>query len=356
MNKYTSAASELAEKFRYSGDTLRSKSSGDASGTNRIRDQFFHDGLLVSPLVTPDLAAGLELVCQRLKISENAVEAFIYASPDIQAECLAGSMSKCVIRFSSSLIDLLDRNEFEFVVGHELAHFLLNHGIVRLEQQSNSLEYAIENRAQEISADRLGLVACQSLEIAIRALMKTVSGLSSEHLRFDVGAFVSQLKSAPEAIQVESRFASHPSILVRCRALLWFSLNDVSSSGVEHFSQEQLAKLDKRIKSDMDKFIDGPARQLIAEAKENLSIWVAANHAVQDGTFDKNEQNVIAEMFGESILDKLKNFLSDIPASEVQDKVYERMKVAREELENMTPSGLEDTVRDIQKKIEAKLV
>jgi hypothetical protein len=354
MSNFSTPANEFAEKFRYSGDNLRSQSEGSARGTDRIRGQFFHDGLFVSPAVTPDLAARLNAVCKRLKIQENAVEAFIYASPDVQAECFAGSSSSCIIRFSSSLIDLLNPEEFEFVVGHELAHFLLNHGIVRMEQQINSLEFAIESRAQEISADRLGFVGCQSLEIAIRALMKTVSGLSSEHLRFDVGAFVSQLQNAPEAMRIESRMASHPSILIRCRALLWFSMSDIFSRGVEHFSQEQITKIDSYIRRDMDKFIDGPAKLLIAEAKENLAIWVAANQAVQDGILDKTEQGKIAEMFGKEVLNKLKGFISDISPLEVQDLVYQRMKIAREELESLIPSGLEDTVREIHKKIEAK--
>jgi hypothetical protein len=356
MIKHSAPANEFAEKFRYTGDTLRTQSVGDETGTDRIRGQFFHDGLFLSPSVTPDLANRLDVVCKRLKIEDGAVEAFIYASPDIQAECFAGSSSKCIIRFSSSLIDLLDPEEFEFVVGHELAHFLLNHGIVRMEQQRRSIEFAIESRAQEISADRLGFVACQSLDIAIRALMKTVSGLSSEHLRFDVGAFVSQLQNAPEAIKMESRHASHPSILIRCRALLWFSMSELSNCNRDHFSKEEMLKIDKHIQRDMDKFIDGPAKLLIEEAKENLAIWVAANHAVQDGTFDKNEQSSIAEMFGDDVLEKLKGFISDIPHSEVQDTVFQRMKTAREELESLIPSGLEDTVREIHQKIESKFI
>lgn len=68
----------------------------------------------------------------------------------------------------------------------------------------------------------------------------------------------------------------------------------------------------------------------------------------------KREQNQISELFGETILEKLKNFISDIPISEVQDTVYQRMKDAREELEELIPSGLEMTVKDIQDKIEAK--
>jgi hypothetical protein len=355
MDSFASAARVLAERVRYSKDMLRPKFEGDSASTDKIRNQFFHDGLLVSHSVTPDLANRLGLVCQRLQIPENAVEAFIYASPDIQAECFSGSVEKCVVRFSSTLVDLLNGDEFEFVVGHELGHFLLNHGVARLENQKISIESSIENRAQEISADRLGLVACHSLEVAIRAMMKTVSGLSSEHLRFDVGAFVSQLRSTPDTIQVESQFSSHPSILVRCRALLWFSLSDVSSRGVEQFSIDQLAKVDSRVEKDMDKFVDGPAKRLIEDAKENLAIWVAANYAVQDGVFNKNEQKKFSDMFGELVLKKLKIFLSDIPASEVQETVYERVRAAREDLEQLIPSGLEDSVREIQKMIEVKL-
>jgi len=355
MDNFSSVARLLAEKIRYSNDTLRPKTDGDPDRTDKLRNQFYHDGLLISPSVTPDLAKHLDRVCERLQIPNVAVEAFIYASPDIQAECISGSVSKCIVRFSSSLIDLLDGDEFEFVVGHELGHFLLNHGVVRLENNSESLEYFIENRAQEISADRIGLVSCRSLEIAIRALMKTVSGLSSEHLRFDVSSFVSQLRSAPGSIQVESNFTTHPSILIRCRALLWFSMSDISSRGVEHFSQNQLETLDRRIENDMEKFVDGPAKRRIEEAKDNLAIWIAANHAVQDGAFDKIEQEKIAEMFGGNICDKLKVFLSDIPGSEVQETVYERMKSAREELEILIPSGLEEAVRKIQKRIEVKL-
>ena len=356
MIKHSTLANEYAEKFRYTGDTLRTQSVGDEARTDKIRGQFFHDGLFLSPSVTPDLAKRLDVVCKRLNIEDDAVDAFIYASPNIQAECFASSSSKCIIRFSSSLIDLLDPDEFEFVVGHELAHFLLNHGLVRMEQERRSVEFAIESRAQEISADRLGFIACQSLDIAIRALMKTVSGLSSEHLRFDVGAFISQLQNAPEAIKIESSFASHPSILIRCRALLWFSMSDLSSCNRDHFSKEEKLKIDKNIQRDMDKFIDGPAKLIIEEAKENLAIWIAANHAVQDGAFDKNDQSSIAEMFGDDVLEKLKGFISDIPHSEVQDTVYQRMKVAREELELLIPSSLENTVRKIHQKIESKFI
>jgi hypothetical protein len=354
MDKGVSAARALADRFRYSCDSTRRKTAGDASATNRARNMFFHNGLQLTPAVTPHLADRLSRVCDRLQIPANSIDAFIYAGSEIQAECIAGTASFCVLRFSSALVDLLDEDEFEFVAGHELGHFLLDHGIVRLETQGDSLESQIQQRAQEISADRIGFIACQSLEVAIRALMKTVSGLSKEHLRFDVGAFLSQLRNAPAA-NGASHFTTHPSILVRCRALLWFSLNDLFTRPTEQASVKQLTQLDQRIEKDMDRFVDGPTRRLIEEARENLAIWVAASQSVEDGVFDKREQAVFAEMFGESILARLKNFLTDLPASEVQDAVHQRMKSARDDLEQIIPSSFGQVYSEIQAEISTKL-
>ena len=68
----------------------------------------------------------------------------------------------------------------------------------------------MQERAQELSVDRVGLIACGSVDIAIRALMKTVSGLSSEHLRFDVGTFISQLDKSVKPVDHHAlpRFSS----------------------------------------------------------------------------------------------------------------------------------------------------
>ena len=72
------------------------------------------------------------------------------------------------------------------MIGHELGHFLLDHHHANVGFTSANPEYFRQRRAQEISVDRLGLLSCGSLDVALRALMKTVSGLTERHLRFDV--------------------------------------------------------------------------------------------------------------------------------------------------------------------------
>src|SRR3990172_4646036 len=334
-------ARQLAEMVRYSGDTLRSRGEGHASSTEHIRSLFAQTGLQVTHSVTPSLAASLDKVYERLHIPQGTVDAFVYSSPEIQAECYAGSTKDCVIQFSSGLIDLLDGDDIEFVAGHEIGHFLLRHRITKLESHCENLEYFMQQRSQEISVDRIGLLACRSLDIAMRALMKTVSGLTSKHLRFDVGTFISQLRNVGN-LQIDHAItSSHPSILVRCRALLWFSLNDFYTQGETHFSQEQLRKIDKHIENDLTKYVDGPARKRIEEAKQNLTLWMAAYEAVQNGIFDKQEQANISGMFGEEMLNKLKNFIEGMSAADVQEEIFSRMQSARQELENIIPNSFE---------------
>ncbi|MBL6934419.1 MAG: M48 family metallopeptidase [Alphaproteobacteria bacterium] len=353
MDRYASAARKLAENIRYSGDTLRHYDEGDSAVAGRVLGSVYQNELRVSSEVTPGLADHLKSVCSQLHLPANSVDAFVYASPDIQAECYSGSTQNCILRFSSALIDLLDDDEFMFVVGHEVGHFLLGHGLARIENSADSIEYYIQQRAQEISSDRIGLISCQSLDVAIRAMMKTVSGLTDEHLRFDVSAFIRQLDETPHTGGHHA--STHPSILVRCKALLWFSLNDAFNRGGEDFCRDELLKLDQRIQNDLDKYVDGPAREIIKEAEENLLLWVIANHVVQDGVLDKKEQKTIAELIGEQNLERLKNFLSEIPIPEVRDEVFQRMRTAREDLERMIPTSFEMTFREIEEKVSAAL-
>ena len=184
------AAREFANRLRFSGDTLRPQTDGSRDQTQAVKSHLYRNALQSSPQVTPDLSDRLISVYKNLKVPVESVAAFVHASPEIQAECYSATDTECVLRFSSALIDLLNEREFAFVAGHEIGHFLLEHGLTRKDAHQESIEFMIEQRSQEISVDRIGLLACGSLDVAIQALMKTVSGLSAptlalrrEHIR-----------------------------------------------------------------------------------------------------------------------------------------------------------------------------
>lgn len=333
-------ARKAAEQVRYTGDTLTATSGGDRTISDRLHSLSLHEGLCITDFVAPKLESSICRVVERLNLPRDSIEAFVYPSAEIQAECGASDLTKCVVRFSSSLIELLDDDEFEFVCGHEIGHFLLGHGIINLENAGRNLEFLMQQRAQEISVDRIGMLACGSLETASRAMMKIVSGLSSEYLRFDVTAFLAQIDSIDKLGERSIlQFSTHPSTLVRVRALLWFSMLYSPGKRIACFDAAELRRLDTRIKGDLDKYVDGPTRDLVRTASEELQLWLVAHKVVEDGVFSKEEQKIVEELFGAEILEKLVRFLTDIPDNEIKVKVSQRMNSAREELKVLVPIG-----------------
>lgn len=350
MHDSLNKARETVEKIRFLGDTMRSRNNQVFLGGDRVRSMAFTTGLQISNTLTPSLHKSLKIVCERLFIPLETVDAFVYASSDIQAECFASENQGCVIRFTSALVELLDSREFEFVVGHELGHFLLGHGEVRASQNRISLEYLIQQRAQEISVDRIGLIACGSLSVAIKALMKIISGLDGRHVRFDVGTFLTQLRHLPDSL-CESHFGTtHPSTLVRCRALLWFSLSESYNNVSISDSIKNLVIIDEKIKIDLDKYVNGPAQTEIQEAKNNFAMWLKIHGIMKSGAFTKVEQRIFAEEFSPTVLESVLNFFNTIPKSEIRLEVCKRLSDARTYLESLIPLTFDDQYKQLFKK------
>ncbi len=330
-------ARRLAARIRFSGDA---PGGGECAPVSAEAVRQFHliNELNISPAVTPLLYKNLNIALKNIFIPPRAVTAFVYASSEMQASCFPGDHGDgCIIRFSSALVDILDADEFKFVAGHELGHFLFAHRPPKSAAKRSGLEYLILQRAREISCDRMGLVACGSLEIAIRAMMKTISGLTGEHLRFDVGAFMSQLRRVSGDAAEQVWQTTHPPVLVRCRALLRFSSDIRNADGVGNFSRASAARLDEKIRDDLDKYVDGPARERIAAAKQKVRMWAAARDIAADGVFDKKGQEKFAAEFGHDNLEKMKRFLR-MPKSKIRGAVAAKLKDAERELKTLIPA------------------
>jgi hypothetical protein len=344
MTEPLETARTLAELLRFSGDRVRNRSSGHRSPADRVRATCRENSLRVDRFVTPSLARSLERACDNLQVPTDVIDVFVFASPHLQAECLASSTADCVVRVSSTLIEVLDDSEFQFVIGHELGHFLLGHGIANVEAQAGSLDYLLQSRAQEISVDRIGYHACGSLEATVRAMMKIASGLGSSHLRFDLGAFMSQLQEADQRDVQASAFSTHPSILVRCRALFWFSMLEVETSGASQYSIHDLQKVDERVRSDLDRFVDAPLLRIVSEAKENAKMWCSALEIVSDGVFSAEEQLQFGELFGARALAGLKGLLTDTPVNGVKDMIQTRVNLALTELREVSATAHDEVL------------
>ena len=167
---------------------------------------------------------------------------------------------ECVVRFSSGLVNLMNEDEFNFVLGHEIAHFLLGHDSCAEQSIEHSLESFMIRRAKELSADRIGYLATGQIDKSIHAIIKSASGLDSKFLRFDVSEFISQTKKITSPSRGESRNSTHPSMLIRCRALLWFSMIIKSVEDLNQIDKNKLAEIDNKVLIDLEKFVDGHVR------------------------------------------------------------------------------------------------
>ncbi|MDA0313272.1 MAG: M48 family metallopeptidase [Gemmatimonadetes bacterium] len=336
----------LAARVRFGGDIPLAPPPTAGLVDSELRGYFSQSDVLIGPSLTPGLHDSLEGACARLGIAKEAAPAFVYGSPEVQALCISRTGSDCVIRFSSGLVDLLDEDELAFVMGHEIGHFLLGHTVGVPETHLGSIEGQMLRRRQEISADRVGLVACHTLSTAVRALMKTASGLTSRHLRFDVGAFLAQLRHSDEG--ASSRWSTHPSVLVRCRALLWFSMSRTYEGGLSDDRPEELEKLDRRIEYDLERWTDGPDKLLIEEAETDVVLWTAAARIVATGTFSREEQARAEDLVGTEITDRLRTFLGALSRDEAESVVAVKLKQAQAHLEQLVPARFGRTASKLE--------
>src|SRR5690606_30615159 len=98
-----------------------------ANSLDSIKNNLYKNGLEITEKSTKGIGETISSVLSTLKIPKENVKSFVYASPEIQAECFSAGQDECVLRFSSALINLLTLDELKFVIGHELGHFLFRH-------------------------------------------------------------------------------------------------------------------------------------------------------------------------------------------------------------------------------------
>ncbi len=336
MNNAIAEARKALDRLRFSGDVSTGDRHDDFGLVEKLRSALYKNEIEVSSSLTPELARRLQKVCARLAVPETSIAAFIYPSPEVQAECFSTSADHCVVRFASGLVDLLSPEEFEFVAGHEIGHFLLSHGNIRLTSSGENPQYYVRKRYQEISADRIGLISCGSIDIAIKAMMKTMSGLSSQHLRFDTNAFIAQLTKSEPKNQDSEMTSTHPSILIRCRALLWFSMEGLVETHAQ-VDAGKLNRLNERVLRDFHRFVDRAVLKQKNILRTDVLLWQIAREIILSGSFKKSAQDAVVSLIGAEAVAQLKRFFSDWPKSEAEKIIQEKLKTARDNFEAIDP-------------------
>ena len=230
---------------------------------------------------------------------------YVYGGGEANAKCYNGVDDGYVIILSSSLVKLLKEKELDFVIGHELGHLLLGH---TKEKNFTTAEGNKLSRSKELSVDRIGLVANRDLDATLRAIIKTISGLPDDFLNFNISEFINQLRKFDINSSTMLSQTTHPSFLIRARALLLFSTSDKYQ---EIFNKEgkDLYQIDLAIKREMDKHIDKTFNETTEKLKNNFNFWITCFAAISDNSLSKSEQKYISDKYGQEKLDKFKKLI-----------------------------------------------
>lgn len=289
--------------------------------------------------LTPELEAALSGSLSRLGLERGIVKAYVFPDSSIQANCLPSKDSGCIIRLSSGLVQLLDKREICFVIGHELAHHFFGHGSVIGGSDHLTLEDKIALKHREISADRLGLIACGYLKESITALIKTVSGLDGSHLRLDINAYIETLSKVDVHDDLSQNLSvqTHPPILIRCRSLLWFFGVLGSNCQISDLSLTELDLVNERVLKDLERFVDVAA----FSAKEDLALkydmWNLVCSILEKNRFSRAAQDQVLARFGPERLEQIKRFLGSSSRQELHAIAKRKRDSAASELRRHFP-------------------
>lgn len=273
------------------------------------------ESLLVTSTTAPKLYRLVEQVQQRLGL-DRTPEVYVQADPTLNAFAPAvADTTRPVAIVNSGLVQLLTLTELSFALGHELGHLGLSHEHRPASAPSSELDALgarSRHRYAELSADRVGLLACRSTFTAANVMIKTASGLPSELLGFDIDQFIAQVDRAPDEISRAWELElTHPALPFRLWALLRFSHSDVYSEITgQGGATVPIDEVEHEIVHRLDRMGDGRLSHLEDAALERALTWVGASIVLEDGIIEDHERAALELLVGATRANKVLDFLA----------------------------------------------
>ena len=250
--------------------------SKELSVTATPRDGSYSSHMLrVNAELTPTLEEAVQLACHNLDVPREILD--VYVKPKNENNAFSSrDGGRAQVTFNSYLVEVSDRDELAYVVGHELGHYLFPEANVR--QLTPNLEGCMISRYSEFTMDRIGLIACRSVDKVVSAELKSLSGLSSKHLRMDATAIVAQWREASKATDTTAMWlrATHPPTGMRAKALIQFYGSDAYRAAIGQTGGEPIDQVNAALGAEIDRLLDNHANQLITDKLNKLSGWLCA--------------------------------------------------------------------------------
>ena len=165
------------------------------------------------------------------RLQPGDVLAYIAPGRVLNAYTFGLSSPKVVVVYSG-LLDVMDRDELSFILGHELGHVALGHtwlnslvgGIAGVPASWSAgmlmaMAFLWWNRTCEYSADRAGLLACGKPEKAVSALVKLGAGPRAG--QSDLSEVYRRIDAEDDNLlgSISEMMGTHPMLIKRIQAV-----------------------------------------------------------------------------------------------------------------------------------------
>jgi Zn-dependent protease with chaperone function len=224
---------------------------------------------------------------KRLGFPENKFEFYVDNSPNFNtiSICSAAENEPFTIVFNRGLVERVGQEELSFVIGHEVGHLVYDHTSVQRVFEFVYPEYdnlppllkklhSVWSQLGEISADRIGLLACGDYESAIRALFKLSSGLDEKHFNLShenlkqiVERTFAEMKQNPSYVS-----GSHPANPIRIKSLMAFH----DSALYKSVKENKAIQKDKKLEAQIDELVSVLKKMPFNEKEEQELKFLAS--------------------------------------------------------------------------------
>lgn len=180
--------------------------------------------LLLAPSMAPEAYAAAERAAKALGC-DDTIELYHAREPG------PGRTARLVlhgnpigIELMGYCLDACDEAELTAVIGHEIGHCLAHAAHPEFARVRAAVEHAsprtkrIYALASELTADRLGLLACRDLDAVLRLEMRGQMGKVPARLRLDTGPYLEQCRLLGDDLVATGRVMfgqTHPEHYVR---------------------------------------------------------------------------------------------------------------------------------------------
>lgn len=292
---------ELLARVRFSLDQpMRLSPASEKSRAEFMRDEIARtrrEFVRVTPKLLPVVHAAVLKAAERLMLP-NEPQVYVESAPSPNA-CVIMDGDAYVIRLSSGLVALLRPEELPAIIGHEIGHAALRHTF-DLPGDDVEATFMLElRRAQEISADRAGLLSVDDPMLALRAEIKVACGLGEPYLAQDLDAFIEQISTPPEDHDAPwEAQTTHPHLSLRFWAQQRFLESDVYRALVAKSGGIPLESIEREIEERFLGAGSSAAFRATADHVHEALAWLGILIVAEDNEVTEVERALLVEFVG----------------------------------------------------------